>query len=445
MTPEFASPEQVRGEAVTTTTDIYSLGVLLYILLTGCAPYDTQDLSPTQLQTLICEHDPERPSVAVLRSELPKDSARQLSRELSGDLDQIVAMAMRKEPTARYGSAGLLIEDIRRYLDGYPVAARKGAWTYGVSKFVRRHRLGVAATALFVLVTMIFAGSMALLAHKIRIERDTAERERRAEQQVSDFLVNLFHSANTDQSRGKPLTARELLDHGVKSVDRDLGGQPEVHARLLDTMGKAYESLGIYTMSEPLLEKGLEIRRGIGGGRTAAVAESLKDIAETRRLRSKFAQAEAAARESLANRRSLLGRDHVDVAESVNTVGLILWQKGDPAAAEPFFREALDIRTRLEGPSSLGAAVYMSNLGGVLRAKSDLAGAETFYRRVLDLRRAQLGEDHPRTTIAMNGLGLVLESRGNYPEAEKLFRRRPLRRGRGARKEGARSPTRHAW
>jgi serine/threonine-protein kinase len=421
MTPEYASPEQIRGAAVTTATDVYSLGVLLYILLAGRPPYVTEGLSPGQIERLICEQEPERPSTAVLSAGLPADTARRIHREVLGDLDQIVAVAMRKDPSARYGSASQLIDDLRRYLDGYPVAARKGAWTYAASKFVDRHRLAVIAAAAFLVVMVGFAIGMAVLARKIRLERDTAESERRAEQQVSGFLVNLFESSNTDESRGHPLTARELLDQGVATVDRDLSAQPQVHARLLDTMGKAYESLGIYSASEPLLAKALSIRRTIGGGRTLAVAESLKDLAETLRLRSKFAEAEAAARESLEIRQSLLGSENIDVAESLNTLGLLLWLKGDPAAGEPFVRQALDIRTRLEGADSLGGAVYMSNLGGILRARNDLAGAESNYRKVVELRRKKLG-DHPRTAIAMNGLALVLLSRANYAESETLLR-----------------------
>jgi eukaryotic-like serine/threonine-protein kinase len=421
MTPEFASPEQIRGEAVTTATDIYSLGVLLYILMAGQPPYRTEGLSAVQIERLVCEREPERPSVAALSADSPAGAARRLSREIAGDLDQIVAVAIRKDPRARYGSVGQLMDDLHRYLKGYPVEARKGAWTYAASKFVRRHRGAVAAVAALMLVIVGFAVTMAVLERRIRLERDTAERERRAEQQVSDFLVKLFQSSNTDDSRGHPLTARELLDQGVQSVDRELGKQPDVHARLLDTMGRAYESLGFYLLSEPLFERALEIRRKLDGGHTLAVAETLKDLAETLRLRSKFSEAETAARESLSLRRELLGRDDVAIAESLNTVGLLLWQKGDPAAAEPFIRQALGMRTRLEGPDSIGDAVYMSNLGGVLRARNDLGGSEALYRRVVELRRRKLGE-HPRTALAMNGLALVLLSRGKYQESEALLR-----------------------
>ncbi len=414
LTPEFASPEQIRGEAVTTAADIYSLGVLLYILLTGHSPYPTEGLSPTQIERLVCETDPVRPSVAV--------SAGPLRRELAGDLDQIVGMAMRKDPAARYGSVGQLEEDLQRYLDGFPVNARKGAWSYAASKFVRRHRVAVIASAVLLIVAVAFAVGMGILARKLRIQRDVAQSETRAEQQVSDFLVKLFQSSNTDDSRGRPLTARELLDNGVASIDRELSAQPEVHARLLRTMGQAYESLGVYTESENLYRKALAIRRGIGDGKTLAVAESLKDISETLRMRSKFTEGEATARESLRIRQKLLGPVNIDVAESLNTLGLMLWQKGDPAAAEPWVRQALDVRTRIEGPGSVGDAVYMSNLAGILRARNDLPGAESLYRSVVDLRRRLLGQDHPRTAMAMHGLALVLYSRGSYAEAEALFR-----------------------
>jgi eukaryotic-like serine/threonine-protein kinase len=414
MTPDFASPEQIRGETVTTATDIYSLGVLLYVLLAGRAPYRTEGRSPAEIERLISAQDCERPSSAVADA--------RLKRELSGDLDQIVAMAMRSDPAARYGSVGTLMEDLQRYLDGYPVAARKGVWTYIISKFVRRHRVAVLVGGMLIVLILAFGVSMAALARKIQFERDASERERRTEQQVSQFLVKLFESSNTDQSGGHLPTARDLLDHGVASVDKDLGAQPELHARMLEVMGLAYESLGVYEESEPLLERSLAIRKTLGGGRTLVTAESLKDLSETLRLRSKYAEAEKAARESLSIRSAILGTENIDAAESLNTIGLILWQKGDPASAEPFVRQALAIRTRLEGSDSIGAAVYMSNLAGIRRTRNDLSEAETLYRKVVDLRSRKLGLDHPRTAISLNGLALVLLARGSYNESEDLMR-----------------------
>jgi eukaryotic-like serine/threonine-protein kinase len=401
MTPAFASPEQIRGEPVTTATDVYSLGVLLYRLIAGRNPF--ADDSPDRMARRICEEDPEP-----------------LGPE-AGDLAAIVSMAMRKEPEARYGSVGRLIDDIERYRAGFPVVARKGTWSYTAAKFARRHRAGIIASVACLAMLTAFLATLTVQAERLRRQRDAAELERQEAQQVSDYLAHLFSSLNPDRPNGGATTAGELLDSAAATLDRDLQGQPAVQMRLLDIMALAYESMGAYDKSEGLFRRELVFRRAQGD--QLALAATLKNLSETLRWRYQFPEAEQLARESIAIRRRLLGPEHVDVADSVNTLGMSLWQSGELAEAEVAFREALRIREKAQGPNQLDAAVHMSNLAGVLRQRGNYAESETLYRRVIAIRIQKLGEDHPRTATAMNGLGLALSSQAKFREAETVLRR----------------------
>ncbi|MGH7451917.1 MAG: serine/threonine protein kinase, partial [bacterium] len=229
MTLEYASPEQVKGEAVTTVSDVYTLGVLLYELLTGHSPYRKTTNKSYDLQKAICEQEPETPSAAINRIEpvLAPDqqttktltpevvsatregSPQKLRRRLAGDLDSIVLKALRKEPQHRYGSAEQFSEDLRRYLEGQPVSAREATFTYRAAKFVRLHKFGVGAAALVLLLSLGFGLAMAFQVERTKRERDKA-------QQVSKFLADIFTASDPNHSKGDSVTARELLDRGAE-------------------------------------------------------------------------------------------------------------------------------------------------------------------------------------------------------------------------------------
>lgn len=404
MTPEYASPEQLMGQPITTATDVYALGVLLYELLTGERPFNLGSASPIELQKVITGEIP-RPSVVC--RETRRD--RRTADMLRGDLDNIVLKALHKEPARRYASAGELSEDLEHYLNGFPVRAQPDSWSYRSSKFIGRHRWGVGAAALFVMVLLGFGAGMAVLAQKARLQRDRAET-------ISSFLVGLFRAADPDGVSSREVTVRQMLDRGVGSVD-ELRAEPSVQSKLLDTFGRVYDSLGAERQSRELMQRSIAIKRSVYGADSLEMAESLKDLADVDRTLKLYAEAEPLARHSLQIRSKRLGQRNSLVAETRNTLGIILQETGRLREAEKLFLEVLAVRDILAEREHLDTAV-LSNLGVVYRDLGDLPKAEQYLSECVAIRRKELHGDHPRLALALAKLGQVQEDLGKLAEAE---------------------------
>lgn len=441
MTPEYASPEQVRGQSVTTASDVYSLGVLLYELLTGHRPYQMTSRAPHEIMRVVCESEPTRPSTIIAQtrrvvahdgSEVvlkPETLSRKretepgkLRRELTGDLDNIVLMALRKEPQRRYGSVEQLSEDIRRHLEGLPVIAREDTFKYRAGKFVRRNKAAVTAAVLFAALLLIFLGTTLVQARRIARERDRAERERVKAEQVSGFLVNLFRVNDPGAARGSQVTAREILDQGADKIRAELKDQPETQATLLHTIGQVYYSLGLYERSAALLEDALQQRRAILGNEHPEVARTLTSLVQVIFELGQRERAEALTREALAIRRRAYGNEHPDVAESLNDLAMLTRLRGDSATAEPLYRETIAIQRKLLGNDSPALATTLHNLAILLMDKKDYAGAEATQREVLAMRRRAMGDDAPDVAMTLHNLASILRRRGDYAGAEATLR-----------------------
>ena len=451
MTPEYASPEQVRGDRITTATDVYSLGVVLYELLTGLRPYALRSRDPLDVMRAVAEQEPSKPSAAIERlrvreamvpdgnnsiaetsvavSLAREGTPARLQRRLRGDLDNIVMMALRKEPPRRYPSVEALAEDVRRHLEGIPVAARKGTLTYRGSRFVRRHRLGVLAATAVLALLVGFPVAMTVQSARVARERDraqkeraTAQRERETAQRVSAFLVDLFKVSDPSEARGNTVTAREVLDKGAAKITTDLKDQPEVRATMMDTMGNVYRNLGLFEKAATLLQEALLERRAVLGNEHPDVATSLHNLATVRAQRGEHATAEGLFREALAMRRRLLGNEHPDVAKTLGIMANVLYSKGDYAEAEALYREGLALSRKLMGNEHASVAMGLNNLALVLKEKGDYAGAESLQREALALWRRLLGSEHPYLPLAMNNLATLLTEKGEYGEAESLLR-----------------------
>jgi serine/threonine protein kinase/tetratricopeptide (TPR) repeat protein len=431
MTPEYASPEQVRGETVTTASDVYSLGVLLYELLTGCRPLRL-DGSGLGIERTVSEVEPEPPSRAALRpaegpgDRAPEERARdrrttpeRLRRRLEGDLDNIVMMALRKAPARRYASAEQLAEDVRRTSDGLPVRARKDTIRYRVRKFVGRNRYTVSTALVFLALIVGFGINRARLARDLAQERDRARQEAETARHVASFLEDVFRLADPTGMHGSTVTAREILDRAAARLADPGNERPGVRSKLLDTMGVVYRHLGLYGRAEPLLEEALALRRRTRGEDNVDTAQSLLHLGQLRVDQARYAEGEDLLRRSLRVEERLLGQDAPGVAEALYTLGYVLRQEGKTAEAETVLRRVVALREAAEN-DEVDLALALDRLASVLQDQGKLREAERLARRAVDITRRRLGH-HVDTARCLERLGNVLTLEGRYAAAEPLL------------------------
>ena len=429
MTPSYASPEQVRGDAITTASDVYSLGVILYELLAGRSPYQASAELPYEIERAICEQEPERPGAALLRPGPPsaeeialarKTRPLPLARRLRGDLDNIVLMALRKEPRRRYGSAAELSRDLEKHLKDLPVTARPDTLRYRTRKFVRRHRTAVAAAAAVVLLVAGFVASLIAQGRQLAQERDKAR-------YALTFLVDTFKQADPYQTQGEKLTAREILDQGATRISRELAGEPDVQAAVMDAIGEVNLGLGRYGAAEPLLKRSLALRRRVFGTDSLEVADSLEHLAALQAERSDAKGAESSLRQALAIRRRRQGNGDIAVAKTLNQLGTVLHlgkgvsPEGAPEV-EALHREALGIAQDVEGPAGLTVAESFFALANLQQVRGNYAEAERLFREGLVIQREALGDQDPRLYREQSNLGALLFYAGKLEEAETVLR-----------------------
>jgi len=435
FTPGHASPEQIRGELITTATDIYLLGVLLYELLTGRKPFDLQNTRLTEIERVICNQTPPLPSAlmetrratdvdrtrAQTAAESRQSTPARLRRELAGDLDNIVMKALRKEPERRYTSADELAADLRRYEVGQPVIARGDTWRYRAGKFVRRHAVAVAASTGTVVLLAGLATAMTVQAHRLTQQRVIAEQERLKSEETAKFLASLFEVADPGETRGKEITAREILDRGALRIQQELNDAPDTQANLMEIIGRVYLSLGLAGDARPQLEKALVMREKEFPGDHASKASNLSALGNLELAAGRLDVADRHYRSALEMNERLHGKRHAAVAASLEELGQFLKVKGDLKGAEARLQESLQLFTELEGPKSTRVSSVMNELAQLMERRGDQKGAEDLYRRALAIDRAALGEDHPQVAHNLHNLAVVLQSRGNLDEARPLF------------------------
>ena len=441
MTPNFASPEQVRGKAITTSTDVYQLGVLAYQLLTGRRLFNVTTERLGELERLICETPPPKPNLAE-------------------DLDRILLHALEKEPSQRYATAGEMADDLDRYLSGLPVMARGAAWSYYAKKFVLRHKVGAGTVLAGVLLLLGFSAAMAVQARRLRQERDTAE-------QVSTLLQSVFSANDPNQARGSKMTAGDLLDRGTATIESEHGLDPHVKERLLETLVAAYRSQGLYERAQTLntelfdLEKQLygghspqvidtlAVRTGLDGGEerydlqerdsrewidlvdslhegpSQHLEAALDILATSEFVHSDMARAQADAEREVQVAAQLHGTDSPQVYTHLLLLGNILWYRGDFAAEEKVYRRAYDFfqsRNAVSTPEIGQLMGFGTRLGYALGREGKYVEAETLLRRMLELHEKVNGQKSDATSPVQAYLGFVLGREGKRVEAESLLK-----------------------
>jgi eukaryotic-like serine/threonine-protein kinase len=471
LTPGYASPEQIRGEPITTASDVYSLGVILYELLADRHPFDLDGASPFDLARML-ETEPELPSQLARKAAGGRNdlAAGRMRRAVAGELDNIVLKALRKDPSRRYGSVDQLSHDIRRYLEGRPVLAQPDQVSYRVRKFLWRHRVGVAAAVVVILSLVGGAAGSVIQGRQARVERDRAQAEAARARAVIGFLADMLRAPDP-RVDGRDVRVADLLAAAAERSGERFQQDRETLAEIQTAIGLSYAGLGLLEEAEPLLAGALRIRRASAGAAPALLAASLAnygslltdlgqlDAAESVLLESRslihpasrddsvqlmevttllgslatargaWADAEREHGQSLELARRLLGAGHPSVAASLNNVAVARGQQGDFAAAEALHREALEIQ-RAADPDSPDFAAALTSLATIMTMAGRLEPADSLFREALALRYRLLGGEHPDVAWTLYSHADLLLAMGDLAGAERNSRQVLSLRGR---------------
>lgn len=448
MTPEYTSPEQVRGDPLTTASDVYTLGVLLYEMLAGHRPYQVVGRPTHEIISIVCEQEPERPSTRVAHPETitgpdgtetvirPEDvgatramPVERLQRRLRGDLDTITLTALRKEPERRYRSAEQLAQDIERYLAGLPVTACPDTVWYRTRKFATRHRAMLIAAAL-VFVSLIGGFGTALWqAHEARQERDRARVEAQRAAATADFLKGLFQATDPDVALGDTLTAYELLERGVRRIERELADQPVVRSDMLHTLGQIHHNLGRFDDALAMIQAAYETRRQLHGDEDPGVLTIRLHQGLLHLNRGEIEQSVATLRDVLAQYRRTVPPDAPQLVTAMTHLAAALRYQGSERNPGPFreaealLREAIAIEQGRSTPDSLRLADTLKRLAYLARDQGRPAEAEALHRESLALLQGRLGDRHPRVANTLINIGAALADQGRYAQSIAFFRR----------------------
>ena len=417
MTPDYASPEQVLGEPVTTLCDVYSLGVLCYEILTGQRPYVLSGKRPSEIEKELLETNPVKPSTVTQVAGSDSPQAVGVSRRsLRGELDAIVLMAMRRDPQGRYQSVQALSTDVKRFLRGEAVVAKGRSIAYLTKKFLRRNRWPLG---LGMVVVAGIASATVFHISRIEAERDRVKKEAKTSASVTQYLQSIFEVANPDESMGERISAREVLDRGARRLEIELADQPEIKARLLTSIGGVYKNLGLHEEALVTTDKAVVLQEQLKD--TVALTASLVQKAGIHRESGSYSEARAALEYALRLTDQQVGRNSEHAAAVLFEFGEVSRMEGNYAASLEYYQQASVILEDIQSEDATFRVKAKFAIGQILHFLDDVEGAEKYMREAVVEMNA-LGVDSPidRSTFYHN-LATVLHDKGDFKEAEALY------------------------
>jgi len=426
LTPGYAAPEQLAGGAITTATDVYALGVLLYELLTDRHPFRQLGMADGDVARSMIRSEPTRPSLAVATG----TTAPVTPSELRGDLDTIVLMALRREPARRYSSVVAFAEDILRYLRGLPVAARADTVGYRLQKFARRNAAVVTGALTMVLALVTISAVTWVQSRRVAAEsaRATAERDQALE--VRGFLMEMFGATGSDQSVGDTLTVRALLDKQRARVDTIYRDRPRAKADMLEVLADGYDRLGYPAEAEPLATQALALRRATPGTLAGDLAASLNLAGWVAHERGQSADAERLLLEALQIRRTEPATQSEGLSRTLNDLGVVYNAVKRYDDAVRALQEALSLRRAQYGDGHRAVGITANNLAAAYFYQKKLPDAITTQSLALQALRAEVGADHQRTVVALSNLAAFKRAQGDLDGAEADYRALTLQQSR---------------
>ena len=436
LTLSHASPEQILGQPITTASDVYCLGLVLYELLCGVSPFaDTS--TPYEVLRRVGEEELPKPSrrVGVGKPSTEGDEAElsqveiassrstspgALRRSLQGDLDTITGRALRRESELRYGTANELAEDLIRYLQDRPIVAGPPGVGYRLRKLVRRHRAPalVGASSLLLIVVLVSAFIFTLIA-----QVDRTEREKRKAEQLVTFLIETFSVSDPDAAVGDAVTARELLDSGAQRIAHGLQKDPEVQGMMLDAMGQIYFQIGLLEPARELLQQGLDLRLARDETPLAEVVESWTHLGAVQAAAGQMEAAESGLRRAVELGQNLDDDELSTYVQALESLALLERQLYRYEAADELYRQILDLRQRRLPADMSGLSQAQSDYAVLLQEQGDLEPSRRLLRQALETRRAHFGESHPKVEESRAHLARLEYLLGHYDKAELLYRR----------------------
>ncbi len=418
LTPEYSSPEQINGERITTASDIYSLGVLLYKILTGEQPYKITSSSPIAISKIIKEENVTKPSDKVkVTSNINHEK---IYNQLKGDLDNIILKAMDKDPERRYASVEQFSEDLKRYLIGLPVIAQKDTATYRLKKFINRHKVGVSSSIGFAILLIISLIAISWQANVASKERDNAKVEAQKAEEVNSFLQSMLSSVDPSEI-GRDVKVYDILEKAADDIETNLKDQPEVEASLRSTLGNTYVNLGEYDKAKPFLDKALAINIKIYGDESKETAYSLHDLGLYFDWVGDYKKADSIYSRSIKILRKVLEQPTKQFSNVLNDQALIKMYYGKNDAAKKLFNEALDVALQSHGEKDKNTAVIMNNLALNYTDAGDLDKAEKYYKKSLAINIELLGENRPEVGTIYNNLAYLYSRKKDYKLAEEYL------------------------